>query len=158
MLCLVCMLVALQACGGGSAGVSSSGSSGSGGSGSGTPPPPQTSSTVISVPSTKVASGSDLTLTAKVSATNTPTGTVTFFDGSTSLGKADLDASGNATLVLNNLSVGTHDLSAKYGGDSSTLASNSGVLQEAITGTVQLTVTATSGSLQQTVTIPVDVQ
>lgn len=105
-----------------------------------------------------MASGSDLTLTAKVSAARIPVGAVTFFDGSTSLGNANLDASGNASLTVHNLSVGTHNLSAKYGGDGDTQPSTSGLLHETITGAVQLTVTATSGSPQQTLTLPVNLQ
>lgn len=48
-----------------------------------------------------------------------PTGTVTFFDGTTNLGSSGLNASGVATLDLNSLAVGTHNLSATYAGDGS---------------------------------------
>jgi hypothetical protein len=45
-----------------------------------------------------------------------PTGTVTFLDGSTSLGTAALNA-GVATLTTSALSAGTHQIVAAYSGD-----------------------------------------
>ena len=69
--------------------------------------------------------GQTITFTALVSAASpgagTPTGTVTFYDSSTSLGTCTLgvDGDGNdvATLDVSNLSVGTHTITADYGGD-----------------------------------------
>jgi hypothetical protein len=46
----------------------------------------------------------------------TPTGTVEFFDGTTSLGSVALDANGVAVLTLSSLAQGTHALSADYAG------------------------------------------
>src|SRR6185295_7464154 len=61
-----------------------------------------------------------VTLTAAVvvlpPGTGTPTGTVTFFDGSTSLGTAMLNATGLAALTLNTLTLGDHPITASYGG------------------------------------------
>src|SRR5262249_1360145 len=48
------------------------------------------------------------TVTAVAPATGTPTGTVTFRDGTTSLGTVMLNASGIATLTTTTLSVGGH--------------------------------------------------
>jgi hypothetical protein len=148
MLCLMCVGVLLQSCGGGSSGTSNSSTSSQIAS----------TSTVLTSSSIKAATGSNLTLTAKVASTGTPTGTVTFYDGSTSLGQGDLGAGGMATLAIDKLAVGTHELSAQYAGDKNNEGSKSGTLDEAITGTVQLAITATSGSLQESITIPVDVQ
>jgi hypothetical protein len=48
----------------------------------------------------------------------TPTGTVTFTDGGSFLGSAQLDAFAQATLNSSLLSAGTHQISASYSGDS----------------------------------------
>jgi len=55
-----------------------------------------------------------------------PTGTVTFFDGATSLGTDTLSGAGTAALTLSSLAVGAHSLTAVYGGDSNNLGSTSG--------------------------------
>ncbi|RPE37315.1 YVTN family beta-propeller protein [Streptomyces sp. Ag109_O5-1] len=67
------------------------------------------------------------TVTPVAPGTGVPTGTVTFFDGMTSLGTGTLDGSGVATLSVSNLSVGTHPLTAAYGGDTSYNGSTSPV-------------------------------
>jgi hypothetical protein len=46
-----------------------------------------------------------------------PTGTVTFFDGKTVVGTAQVDANGQATLLVRFLTTGKHTLTAVYGGD-----------------------------------------
>ena len=51
------------------------------------------------------------------SGAGTPTGTVTFYDGSTTLGTGTLSG-GVATLSTNTLAVGLHVITASYGGDS----------------------------------------
>ncbi|MFK4145116.1 beta strand repeat-containing protein, partial [Streptomyces sp. NPDC004065] len=66
--------------------------------------------------------GQPKTLTATVAAvspaTGTPTGTVSFFDGATLIGTSPLSG-GTAALTVSGLSVGSHALTAVYGGDSS---------------------------------------
>jgi hypothetical protein len=44
-------------------------------------------------------------------------GTVTFKDGSTTLGSTSVDSSGNATLTTSALAAGSHSVSATYSGD-----------------------------------------
>jgi parallel beta-helix repeat protein len=62
--------------------------------------------------------GQAVTLTATVSGSSgTPTGTVTFFDGSTLLGTSVLDQTGTATLSVSSFGIGSHTLSAVYNGD-----------------------------------------
>ncbi|KJY40376.1 hypothetical protein VR41_15080, partial [Streptomyces sp. NRRL B-1568] len=56
----------------------------------------------------------------------TPTGTVDFFDGATLLGTGTLN-SGVATLVVTDLSVGSHALTATYNGDANFVGSTSPV-------------------------------
>jgi hypothetical protein len=71
--------------------------------------------------------GDTLTLVATVSPASpgagTPTGSVTFYDGPTQLGTAGL-VSGNATLSIGSLSVGSHPLTAIYDDDSNFLGSS----------------------------------
>ena len=55
-----------------------------------------------------------------------PGGSVTFYDGSTALGTAAVNASGKAVLTTAALSVGTHSLTAAYGGDADFAAGVSG--------------------------------
>jgi hypothetical protein len=57
-----------------------------------------------------------------------PTGIVTFFDGSNSLGTACLNSGLPATLQASLLGLGTHSLTAQYTGDTNFTASISGVV------------------------------
>lgn len=76
--------------------------------------------------------GATVTFTATVlSPTTTPTGTVTFKDGATTLGTGTL-ASGKATLSTAALAVGTHSITADYAGNANVVASNSSVLSHTI--------------------------
>jgi hypothetical protein len=65
------------------------------------------------------------------SAAGTPSGTVTFFDGTTVLGTGDLNAAGQATLAVS-LGVGSHSLSAIFGGSVSFAPSASATLAETV--------------------------
>ena len=62
-----------------------------------------------------------------------PTGTVTFFDGNTTLGTGTLDSSGQATFSTSALTIGGHSVTAVYGGDGDFTGSPSSVLAEAVT-------------------------
>jgi hypothetical protein len=73
-----------------------------------------------------------VTLTATVSsAAGSPTGTVTFLDGSTPLGTGTL-AGGVATLTTSGLAVGSHTITAVYGGDGNFVSATSSALTEVI--------------------------
>src|SRR5262249_42062102 len=80
----------------------------------------------------------------------TPTGTVTFSEGTTVLGTAPvaLDSSGNyvATLLTSTLSAGTHQLTAAYSGDANYGASTSAALSLTINAAPSVSL----GSLQST--------
>ena len=87
-------------------------------------------------------SGKPVVLTATVkptAGTETPTGKVTFTDGSTTLGSSNLGAGGTATLSIP-LSGGAHTLVATYGGDTN----NTGSASAAQPFTVQLAATTTT--------------
>jgi hypothetical protein len=79
--------------------------------------------------------GQQVTFTATVkpsSGAGTPTGTVTFLDGGTTLGSSALNASGVATFSTASLSVGTHSITARYGGDTNYNGSTSAVLSQTV--------------------------
>lgn len=83
---------------------------------------PASTTIALSAPSTATA-GTSVTLTATVDPTVTPTGgTVTFKDGKTTLGTGTL-VNGVATYTTSALSVGSHTLSASYGGTNNFAAS-----------------------------------
>jgi autotransporter-associated beta strand protein len=86
------------------------------------------STTTVSASPNPSVNGQPVTLTALVSAvapgTGTPTGSVTFFNGSTNLGTANL-AVGVATLVTTALPPGTNAITAKYTGGTNFTASTS---------------------------------
>jgi hypothetical protein len=86
------------------------------------------------------------TLTATVSATQgTPTGSVSFLDGSTLIGQGTL-ASGVATLTISSLAVGSHSITAIYSGDTNFVASTSGALAESVLDFALSIPTSGSGS------------
>ena len=59
-----------------------------------------------------------LSATVSRASAGTPTGTVSFMDGTTSLGNSTLNGSGGATLSTSSLSAGVHNITAVYSGDS----------------------------------------
>ena len=76
--------------------------------------------------------GQDVTFTATVTSTGgTPTGTVTFKDGVTTLGTGTL-SSGKATFKTSTLAVGTHSITAVYGGSTSFAGSTSPLLTQTV--------------------------
>ncbi|HZS08970.1 MAG TPA: lamin tail domain-containing protein [Blastocatellia bacterium] len=74
--------------------------------------------------------GDPVTFTATVNggAAGTPTGTVTFMEGTNTLGTGTLDGSGQAAFTTHTLPAGTHSITATYGGDGTFAASASGAL------------------------------
>ena len=76
--------------------------------------------------------GESVTLTARVSSSLTPGGTVTFFDGGAVLGTVTLDGSGAAVLTTSALAVGEHSVTATYSGDASLPGATSGAVIESV--------------------------
>jgi hypothetical protein len=128
------------------------------GGGGGGGPALTTTSLVIS--STKVPVMSPLTLTAKISSSNTVAGTVNFFDMQSggALSPPVAVVNGTAQLQASLTLVGTHQLYAQYSGDSQNQTSKSGNLSVTATGTSSVQVTATSGVLLHAVSVQVTVQ
>jgi hypothetical protein len=104
--------------------------------------------TIVTVTSSSTTSPylGNITFTATVTPTTsgTPTGTVTFMDGSTTLGTGAM--SGNtATFTIGSLEIGNHTITAVYGGDSSYDAGTSSDLMQTVVN-APTTVTVTSSS------------
>lgn len=86
-------------------------------------------------------SGASVTFTVSVSG-STPSGTVTFMDGATTLGSGALSG-GQTTYTTSSLSAGTHSITVVYGGDGAFAGSTSSVLTQTVAST-------TSGSYSGT--------
>ena len=101
---------------------------------------PYSQMVVLAVTQIKMASslnpaalGSAITFSASVSGNGgTPTGTLQFFDGTTSLGTGALSGNGVATVTVSNLILGSHNITATYGGDSMDAGSSSTALVQVV--------------------------
>jgi CSLREA domain-containing protein len=95
-----------------------------------------TTTTTLAVSTTAATVGESITLTASVATLSPgggiPVGTVTFRDGSTTIGTARLNATGVATLQISTLSAGTHDLTAIWFGDQNNVGSTSAPVTEIV--------------------------
>ncbi|MHB1022759.1 MAG: glycosyl hydrolase family 28 protein [Acidobacteriaceae bacterium] len=95
---------------------------------------PITTATTLTASESTIDAGSSVTFTATVSTADNsiPAGTVAFYDGTTQIGIASLNASGSATDTATSLGVGTHSVTAQYLGNGSDAASISAVLMETV--------------------------
>jgi uncharacterized repeat protein (TIGR03803 family) len=128
--------------------------------------PAVTSVTTLSSSNINAGTGMNVTLTSKVSSVGgTPSGVVTFYNGSTSIGTATLDATQTATLTTTFSAAGVYQLTASYAGAGPITGSVSAPLTETIvtptvsasfnpgtltlspgaSGTLTLTLTPTAG-------------
>ncbi len=96
-------------------------------------PPPVTPTVTVTSNSNPALLGSAATLTATLTFTssNTPTGTVTFLDGTTTLGTGSV-AKNMATYTSSALATGAHSITAVYGGDSNFNPATSAALTETV--------------------------
>ena len=87
------------------------------------------SGTIVKLNSTNATSRfrEAVIFTASVVSTTsgTPTGTVTFLDGATTIGSASLDGSGQGQITVTGMTVGEHTITVQYGGDSNFPANTS---------------------------------
>jgi hypothetical protein len=92
--------------------------------------------------------GAPVVLTAKVSAavSGVPSGSVTFKDGSTTLGSGALNGSGIATFSTTAMAAGSQTIVASYSGDTINLPSTSAALSEQIMETTSVTVSASANT------------
>ncbi len=112
-----------------------------------------TTTTVSSSQSTIMVGGS-VTFNGKVAASSgSPTGTVTFLDGTTTLGTGTLSG-GAANFSTSKLAAGVHNITASYGGDANFTASTSSKVSQTVDNpgtqaggyTVTVTATGTAGT------------
>src|SRR5262249_19367707 len=91
-------------------------------------------STALSIAPSPAQAGQSVTFTATVtsSTAGTITGTVTFKDGSTTLGSGSVGSGGLATFSTSTLSVAGHSITAVYGGDSNYAGSTSSAVSETV--------------------------
>jgi CSLREA domain-containing protein len=120
---------------------------------------PVDTSTALSSSSNPSGFGEPVSLKAVVAATHPgaakPQGTVTFKEGSTTLGTGTLDASGESTLTITSLTAGTHTITAHYAGNSIFNQSSSVALAQTVNkGQTEVTISSSHNpsSLGQNVT------
>jgi hypothetical protein len=90
-----------------------------------------TTTSIVAAPNPTFV-GQSVTFTATVSSgAATPTGTVTFKDGETTLGTGTLSA-GTATITTSTLTAGNHNIKAVYGSDASFATSISSVVTQTV--------------------------
>lgn len=92
--------------------------------------------TALSVSSPNVIQGTSVTFTATVAGVNgvgTPTGSVSFMNGTAALGSGALNSSGVATFMTSSLAVGSASITAVYAGDSSFTSSTSSAVAITVT-------------------------
>ena len=118
-----------------------------------------TTTTLSAAPSSATA-GTAVNLTAtvaEVGSSSVPTGTVTFKDGTTTLGSMTLNGTGIAVYTTSSLSVGAHSITATYGGDSANGGSGSSAVSVTVSAaaapTVTITVAPTNITVGQSATL-----
>jgi len=117
--------------------------------------------TTLASSANPIEAGQVLALTATVTAPagGVPTGSVTFFDGSTLIGTAAINSLTNQAIgFTRSLSVGTHSLTAVYGGAPGFVSSTSAVLSQtvdpvAVTTKTTLVASANPIKLGQTIAL-----
>jgi Bacterial Ig-like domain (group 3) len=100
------------------------------------------SPTSAATPSQTVTLTATLTTTSTLTGTLLPTGTVTFFNGTTTIGTAKLNTSGVA-IFTGTLASGTYTITASYPGDAAFAASVSGATPLSVSSAVATTTTET---------------
>jgi hypothetical protein len=89
-----------------------------------------------------------------------PTGTVTFYDGSNSLGNCSLSSNGSASFSIGGLTVGSHNISFTYSGDDNDSGSTSAVVTQTvnpISTSTQLSISPITSTFGQSITFTASV-
>jgi len=114
--------------------------------------------TLVSSSANPSVFGQSVTFTATVTANSpgagTPTGAVTFKDGGSTLGTGTLNNSGQAIFTTSTLKVGSHSITASYGGDAHFNGSTSSTLTQTTTTTTPTTSTTSTQPPDTTTTLP----
>jgi hypothetical protein len=94
---------------------------------------PAATATAITLSPNPSTFGQSITITAAVTSTaGVPAGAVTFYDGATILGTGSLNSSGQAALSTPALTIGSHTITASYGGNSNFAGSTSAALTQTV--------------------------
>ena len=118
---------------------------------------PAASTTTLTADPNPVATGAPVTLTATVSGPVPAGGTVSFSDGGTPIGSAEVHDDGTAELVTSDLPAGSHSITATYGGSTALQSSASDALTVEVVDGVQLGATLPSGAVGVAYSEPVPV-
>ncbi|MGQ3276974.1 MAG: putative Ig domain-containing protein, partial [Shinella sp.] len=102
----------------------------------------QAPTVTVSASDNNPALGASVTFTATLAGGASPTGTVTFKDGAVTLGTGTISGT-TATFDTATLAVGTHSITAEYGGDTNNAAATSAALTVTV-GQVAPTVTVSA--------------
>ena len=107
-----------------------------------------TTSTILTSSVNPSVFGQPIIFTATVTGSSgTPTGTITFKNGSTTLGTGTLKGSGVTTFSTSSLPVGsTHSITAEYGGDVSFVTSTSSTVSQVVNQASTTTALASSAN------------
>ena len=109
-----------------------------------------TTTSVVASSANPTVFGQSVTFTATVTAngpgSGIPTGTVTFMDGSTTLGTGTLNGSGIAIFTTAALAVGSHSITAVYGADGNFTTSSSSALSQVVNQDATASVVASSAN------------
>jgi streptogramin lyase len=112
------------------------------------------SSTAVVSSANPSTSGQAVTFTATVSAvapgSGTPTGSITFLDGATTLATAPL-SSGSASFTTSTLNLGMHTITVRYSGDANFNSSTSAALTQTVNSTAVGTTTTVTSSTNPSV-------
>ncbi|MGH9740831.1 MAG: Ig-like domain repeat protein [Candidatus Acidiferrum sp.] len=152
--CAFTLVLGSYGCGGGASG-------GVGDGGGGEPVP---TSITLSTPNVKVpfnpVSGVVIGLSATVTSSKPPGGTVTFqVDGTSGFSVDSPVVAGVAQTQITGLAVGVHSFSAQYSGDTNNLsAQTNGTLNVAITGSTGLTLQGSTGGLSHSAGVTFNLQ
>jgi subtilase family serine protease len=147
-----CFVVVMLGCGGG-AGSSFTGNAGSGGGTAG----PFTTTTTVSTSAAKIAQGTSVTFTAKVTSQGNPSGFVDFYLNGSWYGQGNL-MNGAATLTTSIASPGVYGLTAAYNGDSSHSGSASSAVNQTVNGSTVMQVNGQTSTLFHSSNVTVTLQ
>jgi hypothetical protein len=126
-------------------------------------PAPVATSTALAASPTSAVTGVSVGFTATVTPASgavTPTGTVTFYDGATSIGTGSLNASGVATLSTTALPAGSDSITAQYGGAAPFAGSTSNAVTVTITAPApnfSLALSLSNGTVTASSPLPVTI-
>jgi subtilase family serine protease len=132
-----------------------------GGGGSVITPPPvlATTTTVVTSPTPKVSVGTPATLTATVTSSKSPTGTVTFYANGSSVAGPIVLLNGSAQTQVTFGSIGTLSITATYSGDANNAPSTSTTpFNQVLTGSTSFVVQAQTGVNYHQTTINLTLQ